>query len=72
MGLAKSIKQNSSKKVNNNKDIRVLVIKSRKIPINTASAILISRKLSMISIKMILLENKQNVKVKKIEILTTD
>lgn len=72
MGLAKSIKQNSSKKVNNNKDIRVLVIKSWKIPINTASAILISRKLSMISIKMILLENKQNVKVKKIEIVTTD
>lgn len=66
MSLAKSIKQNSSEKVNNNKDVRVLIVKSRKIFINTASTILTSGKLSMISIKMTLLENKQDVKVNKI------
>lgn len=58
MGQAKLIEQNGSKKVNNNKDLRVSAIKSKKITITTASIIFAGKKLLMISIKVTLLEGR--------------
>lgn len=58
MGLIKLIKQNSSKKVNNNKDFQVLVVRDSKLittTINTKSAI---EKLLSISTKVVLLEDE--------------
>lgn len=52
------MKQNNYKKVNDNKNIEILVVKSKKITITIISIILISRKLLIIWTKMILLENK--------------
>ena len=66
MGLVKPIEQNSSKKINNNGDVRVLIVRGSKITINIANIKSAGRKLSTMLIKIILLENKKNVKVKKI------
>ena len=53
------------------KDVKVLVVKSRKITTTTASAIFANRKLLTTSTKVTLLEDTQDVKVKKIWIETT-
>ena len=66
MSLIKLIKQSNSKKVDNNKDIRVLAVKNRKITITTISTIFVSGKLLIILIKVTLLKNEQDIKVKKI------
>ena len=55
MDIAEIIKQNGSEEVNNNKNVRVSVVKGRKITTTTASAILVVRKLSMASTKVTLL-----------------
>ena len=54
MGLAKLKKQSGSKEVNDNKNVRVLVVRGRKITTTTTSLISASRKLSMISTKVTL------------------
>lgn len=66
MSLAKSTKQNSSEEVNENKDIRVSVIRSRKITITTLSAIPAGGKLSTASAKIISIKGGQDVRVKKV------
>ena len=66
MSLAKSTEQNSSKKVDNDKIVRILVIKDRKIIITTASAILASKKLLTVLTKVILPKGEQDVRVKKV------
>lgn len=66
MSLAKSTKQNSSEEVNKNKDIRVSVIRGRKITITTTSAILAGGKLSTASAKITSLKGGQDVRVKKV------
>ena len=66
MSLAKLKKQNSSKKINNNKDVRVLAVRGRKITITTVNIIPASEKLLTALIKVTLLEDRQNVRVKKI------
>ena len=40
------MEQNGSEEVDNNKDVRVLIVKDRKILITTTSVIPVSRKLS--------------------------
>ena len=66
IGLVKLIEQSNSEKVNDNKDIRISVVRGEKITTTTASALFASRKLLMVSIKVILPEGKQNIRVKKI------
>lgn len=66
MSLAKPRKQNGSKKANNNKDLRVLVVISKKIILITISIIPTSRKLSIALTKVTLPEGKQDLKVKKV------
>lgn len=39
MSLAEAIEQSGSKEVNNNKDVRISVLKDRKITITTANVI---------------------------------
>ena len=66
MGLTKLTKQNSSEKVNDNKDVKVLAVRSRKITTTTiTNTILVGQKLSMVAIKMTLSEGWQDVRVKK-------
>lgn len=65
-GLTKCKKQHNSKKVNNNKDIRILVFKNSKVIINTVSAKPTFKKLLTILTKMILVENRQNISIKKV------
>lgn len=72
MGLAESKEPTSSEKVDDNKDVRISAIKSRKIFTTTASAILVGKKRSIALIKVILVEDWQDVRVKKIWIETTD
>ena len=71
MILAEPIEQSDNKKVNDNKDVKVLVVKSRKITITTVSTIFVDRKLSTALIKVTLPKNGQDVRVKKIWIQTT-
>ena len=66
ISLAEPIKQNCSKKVDEDKDIRVLVVKSKKISTTIASAIFASGKLLTASTKVTLLEDGQDVRVKKV------
>ena len=58
IGLAELTKQNGSKEVNNNKDVRVLPVRGRKITITTTTAIPAGGKLSTASIKVTLLEDE--------------
>lgn len=58
MGLAKATEQNSSEEVDDNKDIKVLTIRSRKITITTVITVSASRKLSIVLTKIILLEDR--------------
>lgn len=51
---------------NNNKDVKLLVIRGRKIIITTISIILASGKLLTISTKVTWSEDKQDVKMKKV------
>lgn len=71
MGLAKFTEYNGSKKVDNNKDVRVSVVRGRKIPITTTSVIFVGGKLSAALTKMTLQETGQNMRVKNIWIETT-
>ena len=50
----------------NKKDVRVLTVRGRKITITTASAKSAMGKLLMASIKMTLIEDQQNMSMKKI------
>lgn len=52
------MKQCNYKKVNDNKNIEILVVKNKKITIIIISTILMSRKLLIIWTKIVLLENK--------------
>ncbi len=72
MGLAEPTEQISgSEEVDDDKDIRVLVVRDRKITIITASTIPASGKLSMASFKVTLPEGGQDMGVKKVWIETT-
>ena len=71
MGLAKPIEQSGNEKVDDNKDVKVSAVKGRKITTTIASAISAGGKLSMASTKVILLENVQDVRVKKVWIENT-
>ena len=66
MSLTKSIEQSDSERVDNNKNVRVLAIRGKKITTTTTSAIFVGGKLLTASIKVTLLENKQDVRLKKI------
>ncbi len=57
MGLAKPTKQNGSEEVDDNKDVKVLAVRDRKIIITTTSAIPASGQLLTASSKVILLES---------------
>ena len=70
MSLVEPTKQRSSKEVNDNKNVRMLAVRSRKITTTIISAILVSRKLSTISTKVTLPEVGQDVKDKKVWIET--
>ena len=54
MGLAEPTKQSISKEVNDDKDVRVLIVKGKKITTIIANAIFVGGKLSIASIKIIL------------------
>ena len=56
MGLAEPIEQNGSKKVNDNKDVKVLAIKGRKITIIIASTISAGGKMLIVLTKLTLPE----------------
>lgn len=58
--------QHSGEKVNNNKDVRILVVKGRKITIIIISVKLIFGKLLMASTKIALVEDGQNGNISKI------
>ena len=67
IGLAEPIKQNSSKKVNDNKYIKVSMLRRRKITITTVCIILAERKLSIITTKITFLKlDRQDIRVKKV------
>lgn len=51
------MEQHSSEEINDNKNVRIRVVKGRKIAITTASAKPIIEKLLTVSTKMALLEN---------------
>ena len=66
MSLLQLIELNSNKEVNDNKDVKVSAVKDRKISITTTSVIPTKRKLSIALIKMTLLKDRQDVRVKKV------
>lgn len=66
MGLAEPIEQSDSEEVNDNKNVRVSRVKSRKTITATINAISMCRRLLTVSIQMILPGNKQNVRVKNV------
>ncbi len=70
IGLLEYTKQNGSEEVDDDKDVRVSVVRGRKITITTISVILVGGKLLMKSTKMTLLEDRQYIRVKKIWIKT--
>lgn len=71
MDLAKPIDQNGSKKIDDNKNIKIPVLKGRKIIITTANTISVCRKLLTALTTVILPECWQDVRVKKIWIKIT-
>ncbi len=66
MGLAELIEQSVSEEIDDNEDVRVLIVRGKKIITTTASVILVSRKLSTASIKVTLPEVGQDIRVKKV------
>ena len=58
MSLAEPIKQNGSEEVDNDKDVRVSVVRGKKITITTACAILAGGKQLTRSIKVTLLKGE--------------
>lgn len=58
MNLTKPMKQNCNKKVDNNKDVGVSIVKNSKTTIITTSVIPMGRKLLTILTKIILPQNK--------------
>ncbi len=71
MGLAKPKEQSGGEEVNDNKYVRVLIVKGKKITTTTTSVILVGGKLLTTSTKMTLPEGEQVVRVKKVWIETT-
>ena len=66
MSLAEPTKQSDSEEIDNNKDIRISIVRGRKIIITTASAIFVGGKLLMASTKKTLPKNEQDMKIKKV------
>ncbi len=66
MGLAEPSEQSDNEEVNDDKDVKVLVVRGKKITTTTTSAIPAGGKLLTASFKMILLEDGQDVNVKKV------
>lgn len=60
------MKQNGNKQVDNNKDFKVLIFKSKKVASTTVSAKLASKKLLKMLTKVVLRKDKQDMSVKKI------
>ena len=67
MGLTEPTEQSGAEKVDDNKNVRILAVRGRKIITTTASAILVGGKLLTISTKMTLpVSGGHDVRVKKI------
>ena len=67
MGLMKPIKQNNGEEINDDKNVRISLVKGRKITAITVSAISARKKLLTTSTNMTLLElDGQDMRVKKI------
>ena len=66
MSLTEPIKQSGNKKVYDNKDVRVITVRGRKITITIANIIFVGGKLLKASTKVILLEDIQDMRVKKV------
>lgn len=66
MSLAELIEQSSSKRVNDNKDVRISVVKGKKITITTISVIFAGGKLLTILTKVTMLKGGQDERVKKV------
>ena len=66
MSLAELAKQSGGKKVNDNKDVKISVVKRRKITTTIASAKPISGKLPPTSTKMSLPNHRQDLRVKRV------
>ncbi len=58
--------QNSSKEIDNDKDVKVSVVQGRIITITTINVILVDRKPLIGSTKVTLPEGRQDVRVKKV------
>lgn len=52
--------------VNNNEDFRILAIKDKKVAITTISAKPAIQRLLTMSVKVVLVEDRQNLNIKKI------
>lgn len=72
MGLAEPTEQNDSEKVHDNKDVRVLAVRNKKIIISIVNTIPAGEKLLTTSTEMNLLEGGYNIRVRKVWIEMTD
>lgn len=57
---------NGSEKVDNNKNIRILAIKNKKVAITTLNAKLTIEKLLIVSTKVVLIKDGQDIYMRKI------
>lgn len=58
--------KSGNKQIDNNQDIRILAVRNKKVAITILAKKLIIEKLLIVSTKMVLIKNKQDISIRKI------